>query len=99
MNKQVIEEELKRGWEATSQLRSLLDLPPEERSQYINNEKMRELMQNYSNIIVNSFDTSISIIDKIAESRKLGASIDQTTNINPPNSRYKSSYFSLFRSN
>lgn len=88
MDKKVVEEELKKGWEATSQLRNLLLLPADQKSQYSNNERMRELMKSYSNTILNSFDTSISILKKFAQSMEMEASIGQKTNRCPPNSRY-----------
>ncbi|XP_048498468.1 probable WRKY transcription factor 46 isoform X2 [Beta vulgaris subsp. vulgaris] len=89
MDKKVVEEELKKGWEASSQLRNLLLLPADQKSQYSNNERMRELMKNYSNTILNSFDNSISILKKFAKSMEMEASIGQKTNRCPPNSRLR----------
>ncbi|XP_021758695.1 probable WRKY transcription factor 70 [Chenopodium quinoa] len=85
--KMVVKEELKKGWEATSQLRSLLSQPDQlisegETSQF-NDETKMVCMKNYSTAIVNSFDTSISILNKIVRSMEMDASFVQQTSQQP----------------
>lgn len=79
MDMKTVEEELKRGWEATSQLRALL-FPPQlecgiessnrELNRYYDNELIIPFLESQYTTIINSFNTSISILKQFSESSK-----------------------------
>ena len=74
----MVEEELKKGWKAASQLRSLLSQPDQLITEEEKETKMAS-MKNYSTDIINSFNTCISTIKKIVQSVEKGAkSVEQT---------------------
>ncbi|XP_021758642.1 probable WRKY transcription factor 30 [Chenopodium quinoa] len=81
MDMKVLEEELKKGWEATSQLRSLLLFPPElecgnassnrdYQNQSSQNDKILPFLESHYATIINSFDSSISILKQLSQSSK-----------------------------
>lgn len=95
MDRKVVEEELRKGWEAASQFRNLLNTQDQlteklERGECSNDQRRMECMKNYSNTMLNSFDNSISILKKIVHSVEMEAfSVGQiTTNACPSKSRY-----------
>ncbi|XP_057529503.1 uncharacterized protein LOC130808074 [Amaranthus tricolor] len=96
--KVMVEKELKRGWEAATQLRSLIvDVPSQlqtfnQRSSssdhnddqiLINDNKKMDCMKNFSNTVLYSLENSISIIKTMIQSMEIQASSSGS----PPNNR------------
>ena len=97
--KVMVEKELKRGWEAATQLRSLIvDVPSQlqtfnQRSSssvhnddqiLITDNKKMDCMKNFSNTVLYSLENSISIIKTMIQSMEIQASSSGS----PPNNRY-----------
>ncbi|CAO2835829.1 unnamed protein product [Amaranthus hypochondriacus] len=95
--KVVVEQELKKGWEAATQLRSLIvpshqtfnqrssSSDHDDHQILINDDQTMDCMKNYSNTVLHSLENSISIIKSMIQSMEIQASSSTSS---PNNRRY-----------